>query len=93
MRDPVLLTRRGNTLYVHLYQGLAADGITLKPLDTLPQKATLLNTGAQLRCSVDMMPYYHRDRRPYLHIQDLPTNALAGEVLVLKLEYDHSWAE
>jgi hypothetical protein len=44
MRDPALLTRKGNTIYVHLYQGPAADGITLKPFDTVPQRAVLLNT-------------------------------------------------
>jgi alpha-L-fucosidase len=92
MRDPVLLTRKGNTIYVHLYQGPAADGITLKPFDTVPLKAVLLNTGENLKCSVDMMPFYHRDRVPYLHIQGLPANRLAGEVMVIKLEFDGGWA-
>ena len=92
MRDPVLLTRKGNTIYVHLYQDTAANGITLKPFDTLPQKATLLNTGQSLQCSVDMMPFFHRDRKPYLHIMNLPVNELIGEVMVLKLEFDDTWA-
>jgi alpha-L-fucosidase len=93
MRDPVLLTRRGNTIYVHLYEGLATDGLTLKPFDTMPERATLLNTGERLECSVDMMPFYHRDRKPWLHIKNLPANRLAGEVPVIKLEFDGSWAE
>ncbi|MCL2487521.1 MAG: alpha-L-fucosidase [Oscillospiraceae bacterium] len=92
MRDPVLLTRRGNTIYVHLYQDAAADGITLKPFDTLPRRATLLNTGEELPCAVELMPFFHRDRRPYLHIRGLPVNRLSGEVMVLKLEFDDSWA-
>jgi alpha-L-fucosidase len=93
MRDPVLLTRNGNTIYVHLYQGTEADGIVLKPFDTMPVKATLLNNGAPLACSVDMVPFYHRDRRPYLRIRQLPTNELLGEVLILKLEFDGAWCE
>jgi len=93
MRDKVLLTRKGNTIYVHLYQGTETNGIVLKPFDILPSKAVLLNTGAPLECSVDLVPYYHRDRRPYLRIRNLPTNELTGEVLILKLEFDASWCE
>lgn len=92
MRDPVLLTRNGNTIYVHLYQGTETDGIVLKPFDTMPVKATLLNTGAPLECSVDLVPFYHRDKRPYLRVRHLPTNEL-NEVLVLKLEFDASWCD
>ena len=92
MRDPLLLTRNGNTIYVHLYEDPATDGIVLKPFDTLPAKATLLNNGATLECSVDMIPHYHRDRRPYLRIRHLPVNELLGEVMVIKLEFDGSWS-
>jgi len=93
MRDKVLLTRKGNTIYVHLYQGTETDGIVLKPFDVLPAKATLLNNGAPLECSVDMVPFYHRDRRPYLRIRNLPANSLLDEVMILKLEFDASWCE
>jgi len=93
MRDPVLLTRNGNTIYVHLYQDPAADGIVLRPFDTLPARATLLNNGAPLECSVDITPFYHRDRTPYLRIRHLPTNEMTNEVMVLKLEFDAAWCE
>jgi len=45
-----------------------------------------------LACSVDMMPFFHRDRTPYLHITNIPVNRLAGEVPIIKLEYDDAWA-
>jgi alpha-L-fucosidase len=93
MRDPVLLTRNGNTIYVHLYQDPAADGIILKPFDTLPAKATLLNNGAPLECNVELCPSYHLDRRKYLRIRHLPTNEILDEVLILKLEFDSAWCE
>ena len=93
MRDPVLITRRANTLYVHLYQGTVADGIILKPLDTLPARATLLNDGTPLTCSVDLCPSLHRDRRPYLRVRHLPTNTRTDEVLILKLEFDDTWCQ
>jgi len=91
--DPLLLTRKRNTVYVHLYQDPPANGITLKPFDTLPRRATLLNTGEDLECGVDMMPSYHRDKRAYLHIKNLPVIALSGEVMVIKLEFGDLWAQ
>ena len=93
MRDPVLLTRKGNTIYVHLYRDTEADGIVLRPFDVMPAKATLLNNGAPLDCSVDKVPFYHRDNRPYLRIRRLPTNELLNEVIILKLDFDGAWCE
>ena len=55
----VLLTRRGNTLYGHLFTELADDAVKLKPLAVLPRKAPLLNTGENVECSVEMGPSEH----------------------------------
>ena len=93
MRDPVLLTRKNNTIYVHLYQGTATDAIILRPFDTMPRSATLLNNGMQLECSVDMCPSMFRDGRAYLRIRRLPTNEITNEVLIIKLEFDDKWCE
>ena len=49
----VMLTRKGNTLYVHLHKDPETTAVILKPIDTLPKKATLLNTGAALEVRVD----------------------------------------
>ncbi len=89
MKDEVLLTRKGNNLYVHLYKDIQTTAVILKPLDILPKRATLLNNGQELEARVDLLPSHHRER-PYLRIRNLPTNEITGEVLVIKLEFDDS---
>ncbi|TVY10055.1 alpha-L-fucosidase [Paenibacillus cremeus] len=92
VRDEVLLTRNGNTLYVHLYKDTQSNSIVLKPLDILPRRATLLNDGRTLEASVDHIPWAWREK-PYLRIRHLPVNELTDTVMVLKLEFDESVCE
>jgi len=84
----VLLTRRGNTLYVHLHKDPECSAVKLKPLAVLPLRATLLNTGAEVACVVDMPPTEHERQRPCLRLVNLPVNELGNTVLVVKLEFD-----
>jgi alpha-L-fucosidase len=85
----VLLTRRGNNLYVILYADPKGDAVKLKPLALLPRRATLLNTGAAIPCSLDLVPSEHGDQGRYLRLTKLPVNEHANTVLVAKLEFDH----
>jgi len=89
MKDEVLLTRKGNNLYVHLYKDIQTTAVILKPLDILPKKAVLLNNGQELETRVDLLPSHHRER-PYLRIRNIPTNEITDEVLIIKLEFDES---
>lgn len=91
-RDHVLLTRKDNKIYVHLYRDTQSASVVLKPLDVLPRRAVLLNNGQELSCSVDLLPWYWRER-PYLRIRNLPVNELTGEVMVIKLEFDEEVCE
>jgi alpha-L-fucosidase len=92
VRDEVLATRRGNTLYIHLYKDTQSSSIVLKPLNRAPLRATLLNDGRELESTVGMIPWAWRER-PYLRIRNLPVNELTDTVLVLKLEFDESLSE
>ncbi|NUQ00106.1 MAG: alpha-L-fucosidase [Armatimonadetes bacterium] len=85
----VLLTRQGNTVYVHLNSEPVTSAVKLKPLASTPRRATLLNTGEPVDCSVDLLPSEHIDHRPCLRLKNLPVNELANTVLVVKLEFDH----
>jgi hypothetical protein len=70
--------------------------VVLSPLSTLPRRATLLNTGQDLPTSLDALPteimgpggILHEGSREFLRVSGLPANELAGEVMVLKLEFD-----
>ena len=85
----VLLTRRGHELYVILYADPKGDAVKLKPLALLPRRAMLLNTGATIPCSLDLVPSEHGDQGRYLRLTQLPVNEHANTVLVAKLEFDH----
>jgi len=85
----VLLTRRDNTLYVLLSSDPRGDAVKLKPIADLPRRATLLNTGAPVACSIDLVPSEHGDQGRYLRLTRLPVNEHANTVLVVKLEFDH----
>ncbi|MCR8631620.1 alpha-L-fucosidase [Paenibacillus radicis (ex Xue et al. 2023)] len=92
VRDEVLATRRGNTLYIHLHKDTQSNSIVLKPLNKVPNKATLLNDGRELEATVDMIPWAWRER-PYLRIRNLPVNELTDTVMILKLEFDEAVSE
>jgi alpha-L-fucosidase len=84
----ILLTRRDNTLYVHLNANPMEEDLILKPLVDLPIRATLLNDGRPLQCANDMVPWQHGEQKGYLRIQGLPVNEFANSVLVVKLEFE-----
>ncbi len=84
----VLLTRRGNTVYVHLYRDPVGEAVKLKPLAVAPRKATLLNTGESVDFAVELVPSDHVEHKPYLRLRGLPVNEWANSVLVVKLEFE-----
>jgi alpha-L-fucosidase len=86
----VCLTRRGDTIYVHLVIDPRTSGVKLDPIAVAPKKATLLNTGASLDFAVDLVPTNHVEHKPYLRLQNLPVNELINTVLVVKLEFDEA---
>lgn len=83
-----VVTRRGQTLYVHFPQGLEATGIDLSPLAIQPTKAILLNTGAELKTRVELMPWNGpQSDKPTLHVWGVPADELANECLIMRLDF------
>ena len=83
-----VVTRRGDTLFVHFPKGLDATGLDLAPLDRLPEKAVLMNTGAELKARVELMPWNSpQSDRETLHLWGIPADALADECIVLQLDF------
>ncbi|NMB97803.1 MAG: glycoside hydrolase [Clostridiaceae bacterium] len=87
--DDVLLTKKDNTVYVHLWKEPEVNRVILEPLDILPKKAILLNNGQELECRVDITPWHWREI-PYLRIRNIPVDEMTDTVLVVKLEFDES---
>jgi alpha-L-fucosidase len=85
----VLITKRGDrTIYVHLFKEPTSEAVKLKPIATMPKRATLLNDGRPVECAVELVPSEHVPHKPVLRLRKLPVNELANTVLVVKLEFD-----
>jgi alpha-L-fucosidase len=84
----ILITRRDNTMYVHLHRDPTSEAVKMKPIEVMPKKATLLNTGKPVECVVSMAPSDHTEQKKYLRLRKLPANEMANTVLVVKLEFD-----
>ncbi len=89
----VLATKHDRTLYIHLNKVPVGNGLKLKPINVLPVKATLLNTGKPIDCTVNLCPSDHASQQPYLRLRNLPVNEMANSVLVAKLEFDRPFAQ
>ncbi len=83
----VLVTKRDKIHYIHLHKGIPGNGLKLKPLNTLPAKAVLLNDGRMLEAVVNLSPSDHVEQQPWLRIRGLPVNEMADTVLIIKLEF------
>ena len=89
----VFVTKKNKSIYVHLNQLPAGNGIKLKPIIVAPQKATLLNTGENIDFTVNLSPSDHATQQPYLRLRNLPANELSNSVMVVKLEFDRPLEE
>jgi alpha-L-fucosidase len=84
-----VVTRRDDTLFVHFPKGLDANGVDLGPLDILPKKAVVMNTGAPLDVKVELMPWNApRSSKETLHVMGIPADELANEGIVLQLDFE-----
>jgi alpha-L-fucosidase len=84
----LLLTRKKDNLYVHVNKQPESSGVLIDPIDILPAKAVLLNTGQQLWYRVDILPMLHAKKKEFLRVLDLPANEFSNSVMVIKLEFD-----
>ena len=89
-RDGVMATRRGDTVYIHCPKGLHATGLDLMPIADRPRRATLLNTGARLEWDLARLPAHAGLKQDFLHLKNLPADALANESAVIRLDFDRA---
>lgn len=84
----VLLTRDGQTIYVHLHQLPTTDRVYLPPFSQPPRSATLLNTGQAVRATIGWTPNRCNFDKFSLRLSNLPVNELSNEVPVIALQFD-----
>jgi alpha-L-fucosidase len=86
----VVLTRRGNTLYVHLVKEPETASVFLQPLTELPRRAVLLNTGKAVDFDVADLPRLHNQTPDRcLRLKHLPVNDRPAAGWVVKLEFEN----
>jgi alpha-L-fucosidase len=83
----ILVTSRGNTIYIHFNKGLIGNGFKLDPINEMPVKAVLLNNNRFVDCVVDLSPSDHIEQKKYLRLRNLPANDMANSVIIVKLEF------
>ena len=85
----VILTSRDNVMYVHLIEDPKTTAVILEPINILPTRATLLNTGEPVRCDLNRLPVLHLEKtNTALRLYGLPVERLSGELPVIKLAFD-----
>jgi alpha-L-fucosidase len=84
----VMLTSKGNSLYVHLNKELPGNVVKLKPINVEPEKAILLNDGRELDFIVRFSPSDHKEGKAYLNLINLPVNEFCDSVMVIKLNFN-----
>lgn len=86
-----LITRKENTLYLHFPKEPESTGIFLTQIKEAPKKALVLNDQTPLTVSFDQMPTLCSPPDhcgPVLHLNGIPVNRLAGETIILALEFE-----
>ncbi len=84
----VMLTRRGNTLYVHLTSVPVTESVILRPFTKAPKRAVLLNDGRELPLSTALCPMDHQSRIGFLRVRGIPAGALADSAGVIRLDFE-----
>ena len=86
--ERMVATRRGDAVFIHFPDGLNATGVYLDPIATLPERATLLNTGDLLKVELDANPNKGpASHKKTLHVWGIPAAALANECAVIRLDF------
>jgi alpha-L-fucosidase len=86
----LLLTGRGDSLYVHFPRGVTATGLSLYGITQAPRRATLLTTNHRLHAAIESIPaMFRRRHKTALHLSGIPVDTLAREAIVVKLEFDN----
>jgi len=83
----VSVTRQNSVYYIHLNKPAVTEGLSLKPINVLPQSAILLNDGRRVECILSKSPRDYPDIKSFLYLINLPVNEFSDTTLVVKLVF------
>jgi len=85
-RKDILCTGGGRTLNLVLLNPPESSTLYLDPLNVLPEKAELLNSGTEVEATLEHI-VYRRQEPPVLRLRKIPAEQLRGEIPVLRLTF------
>jgi alpha-L-fucosidase len=83
----ILLTRKSNSVYVHLVEPPEGEELRLYPLAAAPLRAVLLNDGRPIEWRFDIAPMEWSGHKPYLRLHRLPVEEFAGTTMIVRLDF------
>jgi alpha-L-fucosidase len=91
-KNPCIATKKNGKTYLHFYDGVRSSAIAIKNYPNVPKRVRLMNTGAELPCAAERLPEFFNGKTGvaeviYLHIWDIPADALCDEPIVLEIEW------
>ncbi len=91
-KNPCVVNKKNGKTYFHFYDGLISDHFCIKKWHSMPKRARLMNTGADLEFAVRTLPLlYYGENRTFpelLQINGIPTDDLVGEPIVVEIEWN-----
>ncbi len=92
--DGCLALRKNGRTYLHFPSGIVTNALWLRKYPGMPKRVRLMNTGAELSCSLESPPSEFngqtgKAKGPYLHIRSLPADRepLLTEPAVVEIEW------
>ena len=82
----ILCTGGGTELNLIVTEPLTSGTLKLAPLNILPEKAVLLNTGEEVEATLEPI-VYERQNPPVLRLRGIPAERLSGTVPVFRLTF------
>ena len=85
-------TKKNGKTYLHFYNGIFSDSISIVNYPSLPKSVRLMNTGAPLTFKIELLPEYFefytgKAEKESLHITGVPIDRLENEAIVVEIEW------
>jgi len=84
----VMMTVRGNCVYLCFLNDIQAESIIIEPFETVPKKVVLLNTGESLGAVRNLGARPYNEPLENTRILNIPVEELYDTVPIMKLEFN-----
>ncbi len=88
-----IITKKNGKTYLHFYNGLISNAVSLKNYPAMPKKIRLMNTGETMQYDFRYLPELYKPdsdcmEHKCLHIYGIDVDTLECEPVVIEIEWD-----